>query len=119
MADIQPKSTKILLDGYIDFVDIVWNDFESNLLSLLFDKDLMSPNNLLLNDTSYTNDFNDIDIGTVFINAQKIYIKNEDSEILVPIIFFTDKTHTDTHGRLCAEPIQFTLGIFNRKTQDR
>ena len=45
----------------------------------------MSPNNLILYDTSYTNDLNDIDTGTVFINAKKIYIKNEDTEILVPI----------------------------------
>ena len=118
MADIHPKSTKIFLDCYNDFVDIVWHDFESNLLSLSCDKDLMSPNNLLLNDTSYTNELNDFDTGTVFINAQKIYIKNQDTELLVPIIFFTDKTHTDTHCRLCAEPIQFTLGIFNRKTRD-
>ena len=36
----------------------------------------------------------------------------------MPIIFFTDKTHTDTHGRLFAESIQFTLVIFIRKTRD-
>ena len=60
MADIHPKSTKIFLDGYNDFVDIVWHDLESNLLSLLCDKDLMSPNNLLFNDTSYTNELNEI-----------------------------------------------------------
>ena len=46
MADIHPKTTKIFLDGYNDFVDIVWHDFESYLLSLLCDKDLMSPDNL-------------------------------------------------------------------------
>jgi hypothetical protein len=28
--------------------------------------------------------------------------------------FFIDKTHTDINGRLCLEPLQFTLGIFNR-----
>ena len=32
--------------------------------------------------------------------------------------FFIDKTHTDTNGRLCLEPIRFTLGIFNCKTQN-
>ena len=118
MYDIHPKCTKIFLQGYNDSVDIIWHDFESNLYSLLNDKELMSPDNLLLDNHSFHNVLNDINTGSVFHNAKKIYIKNKDTELLVPIIFFTDKTHTDINGRLCAEPIQFTLGIFNRKTRD-
>jgi hypothetical protein len=34
------------------------------------------------------------------------------SELLCPIIFFIDKTHTDLNGRLCIEQIRFTLGLF-------
>ncbi len=46
------------------------------------------------------------------------YIKDKEKEKLIPIIFFTDKTHTDINGRLCLEPVQFTLGIFNRNTRN-
>ena len=38
MADIHPKITSTFLDSYNVFVDILWHDFESNLLSLLCDK---------------------------------------------------------------------------------
>ena len=52
------------------------------------------------------------------MTAERLYIKGKCNEILIPIIFFTDKTHTDIHGRLCLEPVQFTLGIFNRATRN-
>ena len=42
----------------------------------------------------------------------------QNKEILCPIIFFIDKTHTDVQGRLCLEQIRFTLGIFNRSTRN-
>ena len=45
-------------------------------------------------------------------------MKDKDKEILIPIIFFTDKTHTDNHSRLCLEPVEFTLAIFNRETRN-
>ena len=93
MADIHPKSTKIFLEGHNDFVDIVWHDFESNLLSLLCEKDLMSASNLLLNDTSYTNELNDIDTGTVYINAKKYTSKMKTLRYLCQSYFLLIK-HT-------------------------
>jgi hypothetical protein len=55
----------------------------------------------------------------VFRNAYDIYIKDANKEKLIPIIMFTDKTHTDMHGRLCLEPVQFTLGIFKRDVRNQ
>jgi hypothetical protein len=64
------------------------------------------------------NDLNDINTGSVYKKASKIYLQSNSDDVLLPIIFFIDKTHTDTHGRLCLEQIRFTLGIFNRKTRN-
>jgi hypothetical protein len=51
-------------------------------------------------DTKETIEYNDIDSGEVYRNAHKLYIQDNMNEMLCPIIFFIDKTHTDTHGRL-------------------
>jgi Plavaka transposase len=119
-AGMMPHTTQIYLSaGLKSNVEVVWHDFEQCLYSLLQDKDLMKPDNLLLpNNKPDKNVFDDVNSGTVFMTAQRIYVQNKDMEILVPIIFFSDKTHTDIHGRLCLEPVQFTLGIFNRATRN-
>ena len=44
------------------------------------------------------------------------HIKIPGHDLLVPIIFFIDKTHVDAHGHLTLEPITFTLGIFKKET---
>ena len=38
-------------------------------------------------------------------------------ELVIPLVFFIDKTHTDRHGRLSLEPVCVTLGCFNRETR--
>ena len=100
-------------------INVVWHDFGQCLYSLLTDSDLMNPDNLLDEINPASNKYDDITSGSVYINYYKKYIKNPNEEKLIPIIFFTDKTHTDNHGRLCLEPVQFTLGIFNKKTRDQ
>jgi hypothetical protein len=60
----------------------------------------------------------DINTGSVYQTAYKTYITNPENELLCPIIFFIDKTHTDVNGRLCLEPIRFTLGIFKRNVRN-
>jgi hypothetical protein len=55
----------------------------------------------------------------VFRNAVKLYCKIPDRDVLCPVIFFIDKTHTDLHGNLCLEPVAMTLAIFNRATRNK
>ena len=74
----------------------------------------MQPSNLLPW-MSNSKEINDVDSGSDFKNAYNIYIKDPSKEIRIPIIFFTDKTHTDNHGRLCLQPLQLILGIFKRE----
>jgi hypothetical protein len=99
-------------------INVVWHDFGQCLYSLLTDEDLMQPENLL-DDIDHSNEYNDITSGSVYVNYFNNKINCHNSEKLIPIIFFTDKTHTDVHGRLCLEPIQFTLGIFKRSIRNQ
>jgi hypothetical protein len=124
---LNPKKKQICLQGSKTVIDIVYHSFKQCLYSLLSDKILMDPFNLLFsldmfeqNGNSKTKKpiINDIDTGSVFQQAEQFYIDKQNKEILCPIIFFIDKTHTDVHGRLCLEQIRFTLGIFNRQTRN-
>ena len=105
---------------------IICHDFKMCLYSLLNDPNLMVEENLIFNqDNIFTlpkpqcnHTMDDIHTGTVYQKAYKKYIKDTNRELLCPIIFFIDKTHTDRNGRLCLEQIRFTLGIFNKETRN-
>ena len=121
MKGLHPITEKIFLPGCQSNVTLVYHDFKQCLYSILTDAELMKDENLLLgpnNELQYqlhaTSDIlNDVSTGSCFRAAYKSYITNP-RDLLCPIIFFIDKTHTDIQGRLCLEPLQFTLGIFNR-----
>ena len=128
LSGLSPKIMNMRLNGIHEDVEIVVHDFKQCLYSLLKDKNLMCRENLLLseenNELSYypprrQDVFDDINSGKCYKMAFKKYINDPSKELLCPIIFFIDKTHTDIHGRLCLEPVQFTLGIFNRETRGK
>ena len=56
----------------------------------------------------------DINDGSVYHDAYLHYIQVPGTDILVPIIFYIDKTHVDQQGCLCLEPVSFTLGTFKK-----
>lgn len=114
---VQPHITNLLCSGSKQEITVVWHDFKQCLYSLLMDEELMQESNLLPVEF-IGKEIDDVNSGSVWKNAYKCYIQNKETERLIPIIFFTDKTHTDIHGRLCLEPVQFTLGIFNRNTRN-
>jgi len=121
LKGLNPLSEKIYLKGCKSHVTLVFHDFQQCMYSILTDPELMKEENLLLgpnNDLQYEPQerldiLNDVNTGSCFCSAYKTYIRNPE-DLLCPIIFFIDKTHTDINGRLCLEPLQFTLGIFNR-----
>ena len=120
---IEPRINHIQLPGSNAKIDLVVHSFKHSFYSLLNDKNLMQADNLLLDpDNPYNNPTSnycgDVNTGSVFLAARKEYIRHE-KEVLCPIIFFIDKTHTDINGRLCLEPIRFTLAIFNRETRKK
>jgi hypothetical protein len=104
------------------------HDFSASLYTLLCDDELMHISNLLLDENDIykppekpmpNSQIDDINTGEVWFNAYSRYVKIENLDILCPIIFFIDKTHTDKNGRLCIEQVRFTLGIFKRNVRNQ
>ena len=103
-------------------------DFKQQLLSILRDKDLMHPSNLVVDKmVSVANGYkspliSDIQDGEWYLCALKHYndLYGVDPDRLVcGVILTMDKTHTDWKGKLCLEPVQFTLSIFNKDVRKR
>jgi hypothetical protein len=124
---LRPLTKNIYLPGHKKFEAVTIHDFQQCLFSLLTDKTLMRFENLLFDerfnimkedDYQQSNELMDINTGSCFKDGFNLYIKDSKNEMFCPIIFFIDKTHTDTNARLCLEPVQFTLGIFNSKIRN-
>jgi len=112
-------------------VKLVTHDFKAQLFSLLSDPKLMEEKNLLLRPDANGGPFGppnmppfspeyvmqDIDDGSVYRQAYIAHIKHPERDLLVPIIFFLDKTHCDANGHLTLEPLSFTLGIFTKEAR--
>lgn len=124
---IAPIYKKVTLPGSQAKVEIVIHDFSASLYTLLCDEELMNISNLLLDENdifkppeqpTLKTKIDDIDTGEVWYDAYQYYVKIEKLDILCPIIFFIDKTHTDNNQRLCIEQVRFTLGIFKRNVRN-
>lgn len=127
MKDSLPVTNSLTLPRSLRIVDVTTYDFRAQLYSLLSDTHLMCDTNLLffedhpfgvpvgarLSDHVLT----DITDGSVYRKAYSIFVQIEKRDLLVPIILFIDKTHIDAKGRLCLEPVTFTLGIFTKEAR--
>lgn len=125
---LEPISKKITLPGSKATIEIILHDFLPSLYTLLCDDELMHISNLLLDENdifkspekpSLNTTIDDINTGEVWYYAYTKYVKIKDLDILCPIIFFIDKTHTDNNSRLCIEQVRFTLGIFKRHIRNQ
>ena len=116
---LEPHICELELPGSNTKINLVTHDFTDCFYSLLSDEQLMHESNLLIDPNNVFSSHHpdpkivsDVNTGDVWRLAHKQYIRLGQSELLCPIIFFIDKTHTDLNGRLCIEQIRFTLGIF-------
>lgn len=127
---IDPIKKTIYLEGCKQNVVIVTHDFKSLFYSLLSDENLLTENNLLYDSTnlfelptkpSSKRDFKigDVNTGTVWYDACNFYLNRSNQELLCPIIFYIDKTHTDLKRCSCIEQIRFKLGIFKYEVRNR
>ena len=102
-------------------------DFKYQLLSLLRDKELMSPSNLVLDGSQPGTppEFNQEYISEInhcewYKNAYEYYeckFGRDKNRVICGIILTVDKTNTDAKGKLCLEPVKFSLSIFNTETR--
>jgi hypothetical protein len=125
---LEPMSRQITLPGSKATIEIILHDFLASFYTLLCDEELMHISNLLLDEDNIykppekptsNSQIDDINTGEVWHSAYSKYVKIKNKDILCPIIFFIDKTHTDNNGRLCIEQVRFTLGIFKRSVRNQ
>jgi hypothetical protein len=132
LSYIEPMIKTVQLSGSGGHqIDVVVHRFDGLLYSILNDAELMQTQNFISSlgilssrqtILGKSKTLDDIETGSVFINSWNHYstinVPSGEKNIMCPIIFFIDKTHTDLNGRWCIEQIRFTLGIFNRKTRN-
>ena len=113
-------------------VDIVTFDFKQQLQDLLFDRNLFTDvSKLVVNEDPahrwlpfdrHKNKFHRDEIlaGNWYNETinQCLSIK-DGTEMIIPIIFYVDKTGTDILQRHSLEPFMFTLGIFDRSIRNQ
>ena len=102
-------------------------DFAGQLLSLLADPNLMKWDNLQLNKHNPLSMYvpadgmlGDTHSGSVYRQKyNKCFPTTSTKSLLCPIIIYIDKTHIDTKGRFCLEPVVFTLSMFRERTRNQ
>ena len=117
IPDIFPETKKILLPS-MNAVSVTTFNFIAQLYSILSDKELMQPKNLIYGDNPFervkdhTGDhcFNDIETSEWFLKTQRRMCVHK-NDVLVPICLYIDKTYVSSKP---AEAISFCLLIHNR-----
>jgi len=101
---------------------IVIFDFIPQLMSLLQNKALMTPDNLaidfydpLLPFQSNDGCLNEAISGSVYREAYSKYVKDPNKDFFVPIIQWIDRTHITGNERFSLKPYMFSPAIFKEK----
>ena len=135
----QPKEIEVTLPGSNEIVRVVTHDFKEQLYSLLSDPVVMQDEHLLFSKNENGeyhpfadprivpqqngNDavvYHDVTDGDAYKTAYEFHCTVKDTDVLLCIIIFMDKSHVDsTNGRLCFEPMMFTLSIFKKEVRTR
>ena len=102
-------------------------DAKHMITSLLTDQSLMKESNFakgynvltgdVVNNHPENSKYGEIHTGDAWNPARVAYCKNA-MDMLVALVLFVDKTHTDLHGALSLTPIIFTLTLFNRASRN-
>ena len=123
LEDSVPVTTPLFLPACGVTVNITTHNFLDQLYSMLTDPILMRDENLLFTgDEPFAipvpnRELIDVIDGSIYRQAHNVHVRLGGKDLLVPIILYIDKTHVDTHGRLCLEPVTFTLGIFKKEVR--
>ncbi len=111
------------------FVTVPVFDTKEILIYLLTDKTLTTVSkfaegyNIFTEEIDMTHPNNskygEIHTGDAWLPAQNRYhLSNNGPSMLVALIVFGDKLHTDLHETLALTPVIFTLTLFNRSAQN-
>ena len=134
---MKPIRTRVLLPNAQSHVWITTFDVKAALLSLLTNPELINDDSLQFclpgmgpwdrfpaddprrsgDDPPLSHVYDDIQTGRRYFQAQ-VKLCSGDRDVLLPIILFIDKTHTDVKGNKTLEPVCMTLGIFKREVRN-
>jgi hypothetical protein len=85
-----------------DTLDVICYDFVPQILSMLQDKEMMSPDNLVLDPTNPLAKFVPQDgrlgealSGSIYSKLYDLLVKDATRQLLIPLIFYTDGTQID------------------------
>ena len=115
---LQPVMKRLEVFG--KFIDVTTYDFQQQLLSMLRDKELMKLENLMkLDDENEGMEYiSEVQDASWYKMAKQFYDNEygrDPSRLICGVILSIDKTHTDAKGKLCLEPVNFSLSLFNKK----
>jgi hypothetical protein len=129
--NMKPILTHLTLPNAKVVIPVTTFDATEVIMSLLLDQELVTADNLLFFKRGSIFDppesdfskgippghvFGDVYTGHITNMAYHCRVENRGHEMVIPLIFFLDKTHIDAHGHLMQEPLCMTLGCFDRKT---
>ena len=102
--------------------------FKENVCSILSDKNIMTKENLIyteLNGNPFHVDihnngmYGDVHQSQWWKASDYKLIKDPNTQLMVPIIFYLDALVLDAYGKLSLEPLSFTLGILRRHCRNQ
>jgi Plavaka transposase len=126
MEHMRPSVVNVPLPGIRpdDAIPVTTFDFISQLHSLLSDKELNTPANLVINQdapfTRYTppdGRLGECLSGSWYNHAWDHMETNTNCTFMIPIIMYIDKTQMSLSGKLSIFPVQMSLGIFTEPTR--
>ena len=124
MAHLKPKVVSVPLPGArpTDTIPVTTFDFVSQFHSLLSDKTLNQPCNLVINsDDPFTRyippdgRLGESLSGTWYADAWEHMTTSTDCDFMIPIILYIDKTQMSLSGKLSLFPVQMSLAIFTEE----
>ena len=129
MEKMKPINRKVIIhenEHIKEMINVTYFPFEQQILSLLRDKELMDPKNLVLDyepgeepdfPKEMISEINHSDWFESAYNHYNVLHGPSKNRVICGIVFAIDKTHTDTKGKLCLESVNFTLALFNSETR--
>jgi hypothetical protein len=133
MGGLRPKMISHQLPKSGVKLDIATFDFQEMVRSLLTNPNIADDGNWVFPDPDdpfvppkewskvesepEAHVLNDIHQGQWYSKTYHMFCQHKGRDVLLPVILFIDKTHTDATGRLKQEPVLFTLGCFSLKTR--
>jgi len=123
LQGLDPITEDIPVLGPVDKATIIRFDFKEQLMALIHDRNVWNEDNLVFNrDQPYGKYKNNGPIsemmdGKWYSDAYDRCINDPNTQFLMPILLYIDKTHIDLNSRFGLEPVMFTVANLNQSTR--